>query len=72
MVDTEIQTETVPDLEWVAAEDVETGSLLLEVQTVFKTQSLGQLAWIQSEKFARLIVAEARLEYGKSRRERPV
>src|SRR5438128_11376657 len=72
VVDSEIQTETIPDLEWIAAEYVKTGTLLLEVQTIFKAQSLRQLGRIHSEKFARLIVAEARLEYGKSRRERPV
>ena len=58
MVDPKIQTEAIPDLERIAAEYVEPGTLLREIQPVLKTQPLRKLAGIQPEEFACLIVAE--------------
>src|ERR1043166_5203078 len=69
MVDAEVQTEPVPNLERIAPEQVEPRPLLFEVEPVLKTESLRQLARIDSEVLACLIVAVARVEHRKSRRQ---
>src|SRR6516162_5311329 len=72
MVDAEIQAKAIPDFEGIASKDVETGALLLEVQTVFQTKSCRELARIQTKQLTRLIVREARFENRKTGGQRPV
>src|SRR4051794_8134327 len=62
VVDSEIQSETIPDLEWIAAEDVEAGALLLEVEPILQPETLRQLARVEAEQFASLIIGIAGIE----------
>src|SRR4030095_10155297 len=72
MFDTEIQTEPVPNLERIASENIKTGTLLFEIETILETESLRQFGRIDPEEFTGLVISKTRVEEREARCERPI
>src|SRR4030095_7351848 len=70
MVDPKIQAEPVPNLEWIASENIEARALLFIIQTIVKTKLLRyllrQFVSIDAELVSNLIVPVGRIEKGEA------